>query len=324
MSDFRTTFPRIDSIGETLFTSQLENGLKMYLDWGFLKIGGWGSVNRPSLGGFGGDFADLRPVSDPNYTDGQVWESARKEWVWETGVNYTDNSIEYNPIAISGVYINNTLYGTGDATYGHTYNYPLGRVIFNNPISTSLDVEMNYSYRNVQTYVANEAPWWDEIQHNSYRVDDTTFDKIGSGNWSILSNQRVQLPAVVIETLPKRAFKPYEMGSTSQFLYQDLAFHILSEDKWWKNQIIDIISEHKDHQIHLLDNNVMAQSGAYPLDHNGMLVNSDYSYNNLVGEDNYRSYRCMFKDITLNSMNTFNPKMHQASVKATFEIIKTT
>ena len=64
-------------------------------------------------------------------------------------------------------------------------------------------------------------------------------------------------------------------------------------------------------------------SGAYPLDHNGMLVDSSKSYDSLLSEANYRSHRCMFKDISLNTMNTFNPRLHQASVRVTFEIIKT-
>ena len=73
-------------------------------------------------------------------------------------------------------------------------------------------VQLNYSYRNVQVYIADQAPWWDELQYNSMRVDDATFSEIGSGNWGILSNHRVQMPAIVVEAVPRRTFKPYELG----------------------------------------------------------------------------------------------------------------
>jgi hypothetical protein len=60
-----------------------------------------------------------------------------------------------------------TTYGTGDATYAHHYNYPLGRVVFDTAVSTTSAVKLEYSYRNVQTYIADQAPWWDEIQQES-------------------------------------------------------------------------------------------------------------------------------------------------------------
>ena len=89
------------------------------------------------------------------------------------GSPYTGGS----PIEISGVYIDSTLQATGDATYGHHYNYPLGRVVFDTAIPTTSTVQLEYSYRNVQTYIADQAPWWDELQYNSMRVDDSTFSQ---------------------------------------------------------------------------------------------------------------------------------------------------
>lgn len=132
-----TTFSKVSNIGDTLFTSELESNLKWYMDWGLLGIGGWSDVTKPTSGAFGGDFSDLRAVQDPAYNNGEVWESARKDWVWETGTLYTDQSVDYSGIQISGVYVNGTLYGTGDATYGHHYDFPNGRVVFDSAINTT-------------------------------------------------------------------------------------------------------------------------------------------------------------------------------------------
>ena len=128
--EISTTFQSVSHVGNTLLNSELEGNLKGFLDWGMLGIGGWFNVEIPTLGAWGGQFDQLRLVDDPSYTRGQVWETARKDWVWETGTPYTGG----DPIAISGIYINSTLYGTGDATYGHHYNYPLGRVVFDSAI----------------------------------------------------------------------------------------------------------------------------------------------------------------------------------------------
>ena len=96
-----TTFQSVDQIGKTLLNSEIEANLKGFMDWAFLGIGGWFDVTIPTSGAYGGTFDKLRAVSDPSYTEGQIWEAARKDWVWETGTPYAD----YDPINISGVWV---------------------------------------------------------------------------------------------------------------------------------------------------------------------------------------------------------------------------
>ena len=98
-----TTFSKVSNVGDTLFTSELESNLKWYMDWGLLGIGAWTDIDKPTSGVYGGDFSDLRPVQDPAYNNGEVWESARKDWVWETGTLYSDKSVDYSATQISGV-----------------------------------------------------------------------------------------------------------------------------------------------------------------------------------------------------------------------------
>jgi len=317
-------FVKVDHVGENSLINQMESSLKTYLDWGLISIGGWTNIETPAPGAFGGTFDRLRAVSDPAYTDGQVWESARKDWVWETGMNYSGvlsngDPTGVEPITITGVSVGGTTYGTGDATYGHHYNYPLGRVIFDSAISTSSSVKLEYSYRNVQTYIADQAPWWDEIQQNSLRVDDSTFDEMGSGNWGILANHRVQLPAVVVEAVPRRTFTPYQLGDTSQFVYQDVLFHIIADTRWWRNNLVDIISLQKDTTIMMYDNNTVAQSGAYPLDFRGMLVDSSKSYPCLAEDYSFKTMR--FFNVIVTEMQTINSRLYQGTIRATFELV---
>ena len=316
-----TSFSKVSHVGDTLFTSELENNLKWYMDWGLLQIGSWTDVNIPTSGAFGGDFSNLRPVEDPSYVNGQVWESARKDWVWETGTLYSDGGSDYSGIDISGVYVNGTLYGTGDGTYGHHYDYPNGRVVFDSAISTTATVELEHSYRNIQVYVADQAPWWDELQYDSLRVDDPSYSVAGSGSWGILSNHRVQMPAIVIEAVPRRRFTPYQIGDTSQFVRQDVLFHIVAESRWWRNQLIDIISLQKDNRIWLYNSNTVASSGAFPLDFRGMAVANPNNYDDIVDTEEYRYLFARMTDMTVSEMNSYNSRLQEGTVRATFEVV---
>ena len=312
-----TQLQRVSNVGNTLLNSELESNLKSYLDWGLLGIGGWFNVEIPTSGAWGGTFDQLRLVDDPSYSAGQIWESARKDWVWETGVTYTGGS----PIQITGVSVNGTFYGTEDATYGHHYNYPLGRVVFDNPISTNSTVKLEYSYRNVQTYIADQAPWWDELQYNSMRVDDATFQQVGSGNWAILANNRVQMPAVVIEAVPRRTYQPYELGSSNNFITQDVLFHIVAESRWWRNQLVDIISIQKDNTLMLYDSNKLADSGAYPLDFRGMVIAPQNNYSGLVTTPGYQYTSARITDMGVTEMESYNSRLYEGTVRASFEVI---
>ena len=314
-----TTFTHISQVGNTLLNSQLESNLKSFLDWGMLGIGGWFNVNIPTSGAWGGTFDQLRLVDDPSYGEGQVWESARKDWVWENEVPYTGGS----PISITGVSVDGTFYGTGDATYAHHYNYPLGRVVFDNPIASTSTVKLEYSYRNVQVYIADQAPWWDELQYNSMRVDDSSFSQVGSGNWAILSNNRVQMPAVVIEAVPRRTYQPYELGSSNNFITQDVLFHVVSESRWWRNQLVDIISLQKDKTLMLYDSNKLADSGAYPLDFRGMVVAPENNYSGLVSTAGYQFTSARITDMGVTEMESYNSMLHEGTVRASFEVILT-
>ena len=312
-----TKFNKVSHIGNTLLSSEIENNMKWFLDWAFLGIGGWSNVTMPTSGAFGGTFDTLRLVNDPSYSNGQVWEGARKDWVWETGSSYEG----YDPIQISGVYVNGVLKGTGDATYGHHYNYPLGRVVFDNPISTTDTVKVEYSYRNVQVYVADEAPWWDELQYNSLRVDDTYYSSTGSGSWGILANHRVQMPAIVLETVPRTRFKPYQLGDTSQFVQQDIVFHIVGENRWWRNQLVDILSYQIDSQVWLFKTDTLIESGAYPLDYRGMKVASPLNYNNVVNIPQYRYLLARMTDMSITEMESYDARLHEGTVRATLEVV---
>jgi len=190
----------------TLSNTLLENFITFY-DWGFTDLGAFYSIEIPQSGIYGGDRHKLRAVKDPNYTDGQVWEAYRSNWVWETGVLNPEQ-----PIRISGIFVGGTFRATGNIEAPYYIDYPDGRVVFDTAISTSAEVKLEYSHKWVDVIPAEGVPWFREIQRGSFRSDNPTFVQFGSGDWAQLGQTRVQLPTVAVEVIPAKSLMGRELG----------------------------------------------------------------------------------------------------------------
>lgn len=314
--DYLTTFKGINSISDDLLLNIIESNFKMYLDWCFLKIGGWFDAQIAYSGAIHSSlhpYSKLLLVEDNNYNDGQVWQGIRKDWVWESGVSYNGNS----PIQISGVYVNNSFnpYSSGN----FIIDYPLGRVIFNNPIGTGSTVQANYSYRYVQTYRASDSPWFNIIQFASMQTDNPDITQINDGNWSIGGNHRVQLPAIMIESLARARQRPYEIGSNALIVDQGLTFRILAENKNDRNKLLDIIRSQQDSTIALFDTNKIAQDNLFPLDANGNLTVNPLMYPDLLCR--YLWKKCWIKNVDFVEIDSIHHNFHQGEARVTLEII---
>lgn len=313
-----TRLKGVTNIGDSQLSDEIEWNLKAFFDWGLLNVGNFINVSIDQSAIWGGSFDNLRAVRDPAYTNGQVWETARTNLVWETGVAYSGAS----PISISGVWVNGSFYESDDATYGHHINYPLGRVIFDTAISTSSTVEMNYSYRWANIYLS-DAEWWRELQYDSYRVDDAQFAVHTSGSWGILSNHRVQLPAVVIEIVPRRKFEGYELGNWAMWVEQDVLFHIFSQTRQERNKLIDIISMQNDKTIFLYNINDVIENGKFALDANGTYVSGSPMYPDLVesrGNGGFRQRKCLFQNTVVSEIESHNPSLHEGTIRMTMKL----
>jgi hypothetical protein len=145
----------------TLSTILLDNLVNFY-DWGFLNKGGFDNIRIPSSGMYGGNKHVLKSVQDPNYTNGQVWQGFKENWVWETGVATTTQ-----PIQISGIFVNNVFkpyaYNSSIGQYsgsGYSINYNEGKIIFDTPVSTTSTVSLNYSYKWIKVDQAEGVPFF--------------------------------------------------------------------------------------------------------------------------------------------------------------------
>ena len=306
-----TVFKNVSSITSDFLLNTLESNMKNFLDWSFLNIGAWFDVNIPDNSIYGGNHHyKLNLSEDPSYISGQVWQSIRKDWVWETGISYESTS----PIVINGVYVNDVL-----ITSGYIINYPLGQVIFDTAINISSDVQINYSYRFIQIYRANDAPWFNILQYSSFETNNQDITRNDEGEWSIGAYKRIQMPCVIIEALPRSKSSPYELGSGGLIFEQDLMLYVLAENKNDRNKILDIFRYQQDSVIYLYNTNEVAKNNDYPLDYNGDLQPEALMYPILV--ENYKWRKCWFRQINLVELSSSHPNLHTGAARVTAEII---
>jgi hypothetical protein len=332
-------FSGVSSIGERLMLSQIENNIKSFLEWGFLHIGGFINVQQPNSNIYGNPLAKLKPTEDPNYTTGQVWQTMRKDWVWEDGVEYSkclptpSASVEPNepcpseflfstqPILISGIYINNIFYPLNTTgQYSYKVDYINSRIIFNNAINVSTNIEMEYSYRWVQVYNYDNAKWWQQLQ---YKTDDNLahFNQINKGDFSVLSNNRVQLPAIIIESVARGLSKPFQLGDKSLVMKQEIMLHIVAETMNDRNSLIDIIRLQQDKFINMYDTNLIVRNNIQPFNLDGTLNNNRLQYDEILNNTSYRWLTARLTDIFASGVESFSPFLSEANVKLTVEII---
>jgi hypothetical protein len=301
-----TKLKGVTDIGDSLLNDQLESNLIAFFDWGLINVGAFFNTVLAD------DKSRLRPIDDPRYVAGTMWEPYRNNIVWETGIEY-----KQQPIRISGVYVNNAFYPTSTTgVYSHYFDYEQGRLVFNNPVSTNSVVKMEYTARYFN-FTTADAPWFRQVMFNSFRVDDNQFLQFGSGVWSVLGQNRVQLPAVVVECVPKRTFEGYQIGG-GQIIKQDILYHIFTENPWDRKTVLDIISYQNMKTIHSFDNNLLAEQNKFPFDDNGALVSGALTYPEMVG-----TY--YWKTIFFNGMSSQEsisaPPLYQAVVRSTCEIV---
>lgn len=313
-----TTLKGITDIGDSTLCEQLKANLVEFFNWGFLGVGAFTNVTRGGGSPYdeGASPAQLRLVNDPNYNLGQVWEANRQDWVWESGVEYA-----FQPIQISGVYVNNVFHAASSTgTYEHAINYPRGQVIFSNAIPGSSVVEVNYSHRYVSFYTS-DAPWFKEVFFNSYRVDDPQFTQYASGVWAVLAQNRIQLPAVVVETVPRRTLTPMQLGG-GQWINTDVLFHILTETTWDRDKLMDVITFQKERTLLSFDKNAMVAANKFPLDYQGSIASGAMVYPDLVQSSGDGGF--FWKKIFIKEMKAQDspsaPPLFRAVVRGTFEI----
>ena len=309
-----TTFNHVTDIGQRDNISSLEDNLKSFLDWSFLNIGAFVNVDISTSGLSGGDFSKLKPVSgDPTVVDPRVWEAPRKDWVYETGISHNGIS----PNIITAINLNGTILPspTGSGTYSYHINYPLGRISFNNNVSAKSDIRLSYAYRLVQIYKSSDSVWWKEIVENSY--DPSTIQNDYS------SYNKIQLPAIVIDIAPRSISLPYELGTTTNILIQDVMIHVFSESPVQRNNLIDILLKQKDKTLNLYNIQKIIKQDRQPLNFRGEPNPRRLNYDQIYNDQSFYLSRAYIKNAVLSELKAFSNNLHHGVLRLSIEIYPT-
>lgn len=308
-----TQFKGLKNVNDSLQSDQLEANILGFYGWASLGAGGFFNVSIPTSGVYGGNEHQLRPVTDPYHQPGQVWEGFRKDWVWESGVEYS-----VQPIRVSGVYVDGDFLPLNSGVH---VDYPNGRVTLENAVNPTGAVTCEYSYKLYQWYSADNT-WWEQVQMNSFRVDDSQFLQMGSGAWDVLAENRIQLPAVIVEAVPRADRRPFELGSLVQITRQDVLFHILAEDRFRFKWMHDAITAQQETRMQGFNKNLMLANDAFPLDYNGEPKASGLMYPDLIQPTGNGGF--YWTQIRCQNMRSQDQRrlgsLHYCTVRGTFEM----
>ena len=327
-----TNFKGITSLTKDSLSNNLLLGVQDFLSWGFLNIGGFQNVSKdpPVSGYIDSDLFyryRLRRSDDPNYEIGQVWEGFRNDWVWESGFSYEGVS----PINVSGVWVNGSFYGSGDASYSHYVDYPNGRIVFDYPLIDENVVETSFSHRTVGVRLASENHI-QELMYNSYDMEDVNSYLIASsGIRNRLGERRVQMPVVALELVSSPARQPFQLGG-GEIVYNDMLFHIFAENEFDKNNIRDVLLNQNDKVFYLINRGLMQTKPGYPFQLNSLgYPNSNVKqYPDLVAptgtwqtinDGGFRERSARWENVTSSDMGPVNGWLHRCTVRATFSVI---
>lgn len=224
--------------------SLLQSNLQFWLEDKLLTQGLYRNVAVGEVDGQGRDVSLLISVpDDEDFQLGQVWQSAFKNWVYESGITPVDTGVA-PPTLVSGVTVNGTFYP--DSTVGafeHFVDYPNGRIVFTSAIAVNSTVQASFGYKEVTVDFADRF----DNERMDLLIETSIKDNPQqSGIQAYPSKDNRTLPAVWID-LQRRENDGYELGSKS--LVSDFfgIFHVWARDRWLADIIEDILNQtHRD------------------------------------------------------------------------------
>jgi hypothetical protein len=275
-----TKFQIATDLNRDVMSQTLEENIVDFLRWGFLEIGGFTSVPVLSPGTALAKSPELfEPVSKGSVIDYKTWQAPHRDWVYETGLDYSPA-----PTLVTGVYVNGTHYPTATTTgaFAHKFDLVHGRVIFQNAISASSVVQAAYSYRWVSVF-DQDVPWFRSVVLDAYLTEDEE-----GGVIKVLDDSGVELPAVVVESVMAGQYRGREIGSNTLTARKDMLFHVLADNKSDRDRIADVISLQQGITIWLYDVNARRTAGDYPLKWDGSPNLTARMYPSLISQYPFR------------------------------------
>jgi hypothetical protein len=87
---------------------------------------------------------------------------------------------------------------------------------------------------------------------------------------------------VAVEVVKSRNLKPYALGGLTHYVNTDVLFHVLAEDDYERDKLLDIFSLQEDKIYSMFDSDMIGRNNAFPLDYRGMVNGIPKIYPKLV------------------------------------------
>jgi hypothetical protein len=217
------------------YTDSLTKSLVFYLDDGFYAS----SVINTS--GY------LVKISHPEFTNGQVWGSKKKNWDWLYPPNITAN-----PSAL-----------------GNTVNFRDGLIVFNSPQSS---VYCEYKYRPITII--------DALENDFFRGEGGSLN-VYDGSYR---ENAIQLPLIAIEYAGVRKSVPYGLGGYAKVITDEFLLNVFAPTKDLCERLCDILFEQSEQDFQVFDYKQANSQGYLPLNDDGYLNNVSGTYNYLCSQ----------------------------------------
>jgi hypothetical protein len=231
--------------------------LRLFLDMHMLREGAFQTVGSGQMFYDGQDMSLLLPDTSADDTlfgvsDGQVWQSPFRQWVYESGVPIDGTNVVSSPVVASGLFIEGAFRPTDDPTFGHTIDFLNGRIIFDSPQSLDLKVQSVFSTRDVR--MGFEFDFNNQFRRG-YLESKFTTNPLTSMQIVYPSGAAQPFPAVFIE-VDGREFESYELGNRSQIILDEVKLHIWALDDLQRDNIVDILTGQVGKTLPILDFNI--------------------------------------------------------------------
>jgi hypothetical protein len=225
----------------------VKQNVKLYLDNLFLENGLYTNISVGQTDFYGNDISLLAPgdvvYPEPDFISSlpnKVFQSAFKNWVYESGISLVDSGAT-PPVIASGVTVDGTFYSTAttSGTYAHSIDFPNGRIIFDSPLAGSPIVQSSFSYKEI--FVGNANLFKNEqrpaLIETSYKDNPAI-----TGVAVYPSVESYTLPGVFIDVL-SRENSPYELGTRAAIKDYFGVFHIWARDDFILDDIEEVICD---------------------------------------------------------------------------------
>jgi hypothetical protein len=194
---------------------------------------------------------------------GKVYQSAFRNWVYESGVQLNSYLAGLNwpsPIRASGVYVDGRFCPTDpndpafDPSCSHKIDYINGRVIFDSIMPQTAVVHADFAFKEV--FVTTASKFNNQLVNGVLETKFTTNPRTSSQLiYPSGSSKIMPYPIVFIEDR-SRDFDAYQLGDRSLIVNDEMVYHIYALDESTRDNLIDLISFDERKRIPLIDFNV--------------------------------------------------------------------